>query len=159
MLTYVSFGTIRLILLDFMTKKISIEDVKKKFDSSKWPEIRTGMMVRITQRIKEGKKDRLQRVEGLVIATKHGREPGASITIRRVVEGVGIEWIIPLMTANVEKIEILQKSRVRRAKLYYIRERSQKQIRAALKNTLNVPQGDTTPKKEKEIVKEEVKTE
>ncbi|HPR91548.1 MAG TPA: 50S ribosomal protein L19 [Candidatus Paceibacterota bacterium] len=144
-----------------MAKKISIEDIKKKFDSSRWPEIQTGMMVRITQRIKEGKKDRLQRVEGLVIAVKHGHEPGGSITIRRVVEGVGIEWIIPLMTPNIEKIEVLQKSKVRRAKLYYIRERSQKQIRAALKNTLNVAHNDTSPKQatEEDKVKEEVKTE
>jgi len=144
-----------------MANKISIEDVKKKFDYSRWPDIRTGMMVRITQRIKEGKKDRLQRVEGLVIAVKHGHEPGGSITVRRVVDGVGVEWIIPLMTANIEKIEVLQKSKVRRAKLYYIRERSQKQIRAALKNTLNVTPADTTPKKVavKEEKKEEVKTE
>ncbi len=96
------------------------------------PEIRPGDTVRVVQKIpgsdlarpgkKEGAKEKTQVFEGVVIARKHGREIGATITVRRVISGIGVERIFPIHSPTIEKIEILKKGRVRRAKLYYLRK-------------------------------------
>lgn len=83
--------------------------------------IAPGDTVKIYQKIKEKDKERIQPFEGLVLARKHGKEIGATITVRKVVAGIGVEKIIPLNSPLVDKIEILKKSKVRRAKLYYLR--------------------------------------
>lgn len=85
------------------------------------PDIRPGQEVKIFQIIKEGDKERVHAFEGLVIARKHGKEAGATITIRRIAAGVGMEMVLPLHSPSIQKIEILRKSKVRRAKLYYLR--------------------------------------
>ena len=96
------------------------------------PEIRPGDTVRVYQRIKEilkkGKsskgqevKERIQPFEGLVIAKKHGKGISATITVRKIIGGIGVEKIYPLHSPTLEKIEILKRSKVRRAKLYYLR--------------------------------------
>ena len=95
------------------------------------PEIRPGDTVRVYQKIKEGDKERIQAFEGLVIARKHGKGAGAMITVRKVVEGIGVERIFPLHSPIIEKIEILKREKARRAKLYYLREAKGK--RAKLK--------------------------
>src|SRR3989344_2924816 len=95
--------------------------------------VRSGDTVRVWQKIQEKGKTRLQAFEGLVIARKHGREPGATFTVRRVASGVGVEKIFPLYSPVIDKIEILRRSRVRRAKLYYIRHKSAKNIRRKMK--------------------------
>jgi len=96
-------------------------------------EIKPGMYIKISQRIKDGDKEKTQHIEGLVIARKHGKEPGATITIRRIMDGVGVEWILPVFSPKIKKIELVRAARVRRAKLYFLRDKSQKQIRAKLK--------------------------
>lgn len=96
-------------------------------------DLRPGDTVRVQQKIVEKGKTRLQAFEGLVIARKHGHEPGATFTVRKVASGVGMEKIFPLYSPNIEKIEILKRSRVRRAKLYYIREKAAKEIRKKMK--------------------------
>ena len=68
--------------------------------------LRAGDSVRVTQKIKEGDKSRLQAFEGLVIARKHGSEPGATFTVRKTAGGYGIERIFPLYSPMIEKIEI-----------------------------------------------------
>lgn len=86
------------------------------------PEIRAGDTVRVYQTIKEGEKEHTQIFEGIVIARKHGKEVGATITVRREISGIGVEKIFPLHSSLIKKIEILKKGKARRAKLYYLRE-------------------------------------
>jgi len=93
------------------------------------PEIRPGDTVRVYQKVQEKNKERVQTFEGEVLARKHGKEVGATITVRRVVGGVGIEKIFPLHSPTIEKIEVLRRGKVRRAKLYYLREAKGKKAR------------------------------
>ncbi len=71
--------------------------------------------------------------EGIVIAKKHGNEAGGTFTVRKVISGVGVEKIFPVNSPTIEKIEVLKKARVRRAKLYYLREKSRKEARRKIK--------------------------
>ena len=79
--------------------------------------LQPGSIVKVWQKIKEGDKTRLQSFEGLIIAKKHGLEPGATFTVRKMVGDIGVERIFPLYSPNIEKIEIVSRSKVRRAKL------------------------------------------
>lgn len=117
---------------------INIEE-RKKLD------IRSGDTVRVAQKIierdkKTGKpKTRLQVFEGLCLAVKHGKEAGATFTLRKVASGVGVERIFPLYSPAIEKIEVVKRSKVRRAKLYHIREKAAKEIKRAMRNVREVP--------------------
>jgi len=93
------------------------------------PGIRPGDTILVSQKIREGDKERIQDFEGLVIARKHGKEIGATITVRRVIGGIGVERIFPLHSPTIEKIEIIKRGRVRRAKLYYLRKAKGKKAR------------------------------
>lgn len=95
--------------------------------------VKPGNTVRVWQKIKEGNKTRLQAFEGLIIAHKHGNEPGATFTVRRVIDGIGVERIFPLFSPNIEKVDLVKRSRARRAKLYYIREKAAKEISKKMK--------------------------
>lgn len=106
------------------------------------PDIRPGDKVRVYQKIKEivdkgkGKKEKkegTQIFEGIVLAKKHGKEIGATFTVRNIIEGVGVERIFPLHSPAIEKIEVLERKKVRRAKLYYLRKKAEKEIRRKLK--------------------------
>lgn len=99
------------------------------------PDISSGDTVRVYQKVKEGEKFRTQIFEGLIIAHQHGRESGATVTVRKVSGGVGVERIFPLHLPTIEKIELVKKSKVRRAKLYYIRAKSAKETRRKLRTT------------------------
>jgi len=103
-------------------------DERKKLD------IRSGDTVKVWQKIKEGEKTRSQVFEGLVLARKHGAESGATFTVRRVASGVGVEKIFPLYSPTIEKIEITKRAKVRRAKLYHIREKVAKEISRQMRN-------------------------
>lgn len=85
------------------------------------PELRSGYTVRVHQKIQEGDKDRRQIFEGTVIKLNSGAGVSKTVTVRKVVDNVGVEKIFPLMSPNVIKIEVVKKSKVRRAKLYYLR--------------------------------------
>ena len=91
-------------------------------------DLRAGDTVKVWQKIQEKGKTRLQAFEGLVLARKHGKEAGATFTVRRVASGVGVEKIFPLYSPIIDKIEILKRSQVRRAKLYHIREKAAKEV-------------------------------
>ncbi len=96
--------------------------------------IKAGDTVRVHQKIKDDKgKTRLQVFEGLVLARKHGDEPGATFTVRKVVDGIGVEKIFPLFSPLIDKIEIIRRSKVRRAKLYYIREKVAREIKRQMR--------------------------
>ena len=79
-------------------------------------------------------KFRLQAFEGTVLARKHGTEPGATFTVRRIASGVGVERIFPLYSPMIDKIEVVKRSKVRRAKLYHIREKAAKEVRRQMRN-------------------------
>jgi len=96
--------------------------------------IRSGDTVRVHQKIQEKGKTRLQVFEGLVIARKHGSEAGATFTVRSTHSGVGVERIFTLYSPLIDKIEIVRRSKVRRAKLYYIRNKVAREIRRQLRN-------------------------
>ena len=98
------------------------------------PEIQPGDTVNVSQRIKEKGKERLQAFEGIVLARKHGKGINATITVRKVVAGVGVEKIFPLHTPTIEKIEITKRGKVRRAKLYYLREAKGRKARLKRKD-------------------------
>lgn len=95
--------------------------------------VKAGDTVRVTQKIMEKGKTRLQVFEGLVIAVKHGTEAGATFTVRKVASGVGVEKTFPLYSPMIDKIEIVKRTKTRRAKLYYIREKAAKEIRRAMR--------------------------
>ena len=120
-------------------------------------DIRPGDTVRVWQRIKEGGKTRLQAFEGLVLARKHGKEPGATFTVRKVVGGVGVERIFPLYLPTIEKIELIRRSKVRRAKLYYIRDRAAKETRKKMKQVRMVGEVMMDKKDEKKEGDDEIK--
>jgi large subunit ribosomal protein L19 len=106
-------------------------DFRKKLD------IRPGDTVRVWQKIEEDKgKFRLQAFEGLVLSRKHGREAGAMFTVRKVIGGVGVERIFPLYSPMIDEIEMIRRSKVRRAKLYFIREKATKEIRRQMRRTM-----------------------
>lgn len=98
------------------------------------PEIRPGDTVKVIQKIKDGDKERQTSFEGIIIARKHGGEPGATFTVRRVVGGIGVERIFPLHSPSTAKIEILRRAKTRRAKLYYIREKAAREVRKKMKS-------------------------
>lgn len=86
-----------------------------------------GMLVKVHQKIKEfnskgEEKDRIQIFEGTIIAAKHGNEPGATITVRKISNAVGVEKIFPIHSPIVDKIEIVKEYVVRRAKLHFLRK-------------------------------------
>lgn len=88
---------------------------------------------------REANKFRLQAFEGIVLARKHGKESGATFTVRKVASGVGVERIFPLYSPMIDKIEITKKSRARRSKLYYIRTKAVKDVRKKMRSvTANV---------------------
>jgi len=90
-------------------------------------QIKPGMVIRVHQKIKDvntkgEEKERIQVYEGLVLAKKHGKEQGATITVRKISEGIGVERIFPIYSPLIEKFELVDQKIVRRAKLYYARD-------------------------------------
>jgi len=85
------------------------------------PDLRSGDRVKVHQKVKEGGKERIQIFEGLVIKTQHGRGIGGTFTVRRLASGVGVEKTFPLHLPSIVKIEKVKSAKVRRAKLYYVR--------------------------------------
>lgn len=125
--------------------------------------VRPGDTVRVTQNIIELKKGRgtdkkektiknarKQVFEGLVLAVKHGTQAGASFTVRAILSGVGVEKVFPLYSPAIDSIEIVKRSPVRRAKLYFIREKAAKEMRRQLRNArmMNVKSDETLPAEE-----------
>ena len=95
--------------------------------------IKPGDTVKVHQRIVDKGKTRIQIFEGIVLARKHGDEAGATFTVRKVASGVGVEKIYPLYSPLIEQIEIVKRAKVRRAKLYYIREKVAREIKRQMR--------------------------
>ena len=97
--------------------------------------IKAGDTVRVHQKIQDKGKTRIQIFEGIVLARKHGNEPGATFTVRKVASGVGVEKIFPLYSPMIDKLEIVKRSKVRRSKLYFIREKVAREIKRQMRRT------------------------
>ena len=107
-------------------------EARKKID------FKAGDTVNVWSKILEEKgKFRLQAFEGIVLARKHGREAGATFTVRKVASGVGVERFFPLYSPMIDKIEIPKKPRARRSKLYYIRTKAVKDVRGKMRAVTN----------------------
>lgn len=85
------------------------------------PDFQAGDVVKVFRKIKEGEKERIQIFEGIIIAIKAKQSSSPMITVRKVSFGIGIELVLPIFSPNIEKIELIKRAKVRRAKLYYLR--------------------------------------
>ncbi len=97
-------------------------------------DLKTGMTVRIYQKIKElnmkkEERERIQYFEGIVIGRKHNKETGGTVRVRRVSGGVGVEKIFPINLPTINKVEILKQAKVRRAKLYFLKRGYKKKLK------------------------------
>ncbi|MGI8469509.1 MAG: 50S ribosomal protein L19 [Pyrinomonadaceae bacterium] len=123
-----------------------LDSIEKTQLKENIPAFQSGDTVKIHVRIKEGNKERLQVFEGLVIARKHGgaRE---TVTVRKVSFGVGVERIFPLHATIIDHIDVVRRGKVRRAKLYYLRELRGKAARIKERDTRNKDAAKTAAKK------------
>jgi large subunit ribosomal protein L19 len=118
-------------------------------------DIRAGDTVKVYTKIEEKGKTRLQMFQGLVLAVKHGHEPGATFTVRKISNGVGVERIFPLYSPNIDKIEIVRRSKVRRSKLYFLREKVAREIRRKMRNFIDFAMStDELTKEQEEVLAE-----
>lgn len=113
------------------------------------PEIKTGDIVRVHKKIKEGDKERVQIIKGLVISIKGKQSSSPTITVRRE----GVEMIFPIYLPTIEKIEVLRHSKVRKSKIYYMRERSGKSAKMRIKDFSE--EEKTAQKEERKAIKAE----
>ena len=107
---------------------MNVDSLYQVKSNSNVPELSPGDTVRVTFKVKEAARERLQTLAGLVIKVKRGRG-GGSFTIRRVTSGVGVEHTFPFASPLLDKVEVVRHGKVRRAKLYYMRRLSAKEAR------------------------------
>ena len=93
------------------------------------PEFKAGDTVNVHVRIREGSKERIQQFQGTVIQRRNANTNGETFTVRKISNGVGVERILPVLSPNIDKIEVLRKGKVRRARLFYLRGRHGKAAR------------------------------
>ena len=96
---------------------------------AKHPAFQAGDTVNVHVKITEGNKERIQQFQGVVIQRKNGNSNGETFTVRKVSNSVGVERIFPLLSPSIEKIEVVRRGKVRRARLYYLRGRQGKAAR------------------------------
>lgn len=142
-----------------MTAQLLHELAKKH--ARKVPEVRPGYTVAVHETIREGEKDRVQIFEGLVISVHNGHTPtDASITVRRIASGVGVEKVFPLMSPMIDRIEVKKVAKIRRAKLFFLRGRTGRAARLSERFTTSEEFGVAVAVEPKEeIAVEETKTE
>ncbi len=123
--------------------------VKSKIKEQKEiPDIKPGDIVKIYETISEEKGKKAQIFEGVVLARKHKKEAGATITVRRIIDRIGVEKIFPILSPAIQKIEIVRRAKVRRAKLYYLRNLSKKKARLKKKEDPIVPEMHQSPQEQ-----------
>lgn len=127
---------------------VSSESVKKL-------DVKSGDTVRVFSKIQEKGKTRLQAFEGLVLARKHGSEMGATITVRKISNGVGVERIFPLHSPSIDRIELVKRSKTKRSKLYFLKDKTNKEIRKKLK-AFGVVVSDKEEVKDEDMMEEVV---
>jgi len=115
---------------------VDVED-RKKLNIKAGDTIKVSVKI-IEKNAKGKERVRIQIFEGLVLSRKHGNEPGAMITVRKVSAGVGVERIFPVFSPIIDKIEVVKRGKVRRSKLYFIREKVNKEIRRQMRRAKQV---------------------
>ncbi len=130
---------------------------RKKID------MRAGDTVRVSVKIEEKGKTRIQNFEGIVLTRKHGNEPGATFTVRRSTGLVGVEKVFPLFSPTIEKIEVLKRAKVKQSNLYHIRRKATKEVKKHIKNMRaaveqeeeeDIKESDSNPKDKEEKIEE-----
>ncbi len=106
-----------------------MEKILEKYTKKVVPAVKPVDTVKVHLKVKEGAKERVQIFEGMVIAVKHGKELNGTFTVRKESFGVGVERIFPLHSPRIVKVERIKQSKVRRSKLYYMRELTGKEAR------------------------------
>jgi large subunit ribosomal protein L19 len=117
--------------------------------ATKMPELRAGDVVKVFRKIIEGGKERIQLFEGMVISVKGKQSSSATITVRKVSNGVGVELVLPIQSPIIDRIEVVKRAKVRKSKLYFVRERSVKSLKMKYTNV-------EAPKAVKPVVEEKV---
>ena len=107
------------------------EQIARLTEGREIPDFRPGDTVRVQYKVVEGTRERIQAYEGVVIAKRGGKNLNASFIVRKISSGEGVERIFPLYSPNIAGIEVIRRGRVRRAKLYYLRERRGRSARIA----------------------------
>lgn len=118
-------------------KETNKKETVKAVEKNKMPELKPGMTVRVYQKIKEinvkGKeKERIQYFEGIIIAKKHRKEIGATITVRKISDGIAVEKIFPINLPTIDKIEVKKIAKVNRAKLYFLKRGYKKKLKETI---------------------------
>ena len=134
-------------------EEINQSNVKKILEEKKIPEFSPGDVVKVGVRITEGKRDRIQYFEGVCIAKKN-RDINSSFTVRKISFGEGVERTFALFSSIIDSIKVIRSGKVRRAKLYYLRDRTGKSARIAEKIKKKI--GIDIVETKSEVVKEEV---
>ncbi|OGP15773.1 MAG: 50S ribosomal protein L19 [Deltaproteobacteria bacterium RIFCSPLOWO2_02_FULL_50_16] len=109
-------------------KKKKSKAAKKEESNSPQTDFRSGDTIRVFSKVKEGEKERLQIFEGVVIK-RRGSGAGATFTVRKISYGVGVERIFPVISPSIERVEFVSRGKVRRSKLYYLRDLSGRKAR------------------------------
>jgi len=124
------------------------------------PDLKPGDTIKVHQKIKEGDKERIQVFEGIVTAHKHGTGISGTITVRKVVDGVGVERVFPIHSPSIDKIEVLRHAKVRRAKLYYLKTAKGKNAKLKRKDLAAAVAEVPAEEPKKDVIStQEVKTE
>src|SRR6185295_453232 len=108
---------------------VTLQELHAEAGAKKFPRFRAGQTVKVHQRIKEGDKERIQIFQGLVIETTGGTSICGSITVRKIVDGIGVEKVFPLHLPSIEKIELVKEGKVRQARIFFMRDRQGKSAR------------------------------
>lgn len=112
-----------------MSDLIKLVEAQAREDQKKFPDFKAGDTINVHVRIREGNKERIQQFRGTVIQKKNPNCNGETFTVRKVSNGVGIERIFPLLSPNIDQIELIRQGKVRRARLFYLRGRQGKAAR------------------------------
>jgi len=139
--------------LSMRIEDLDREHIKKIGDKKKIPEFSPGDTIKVNVRIVEGKRQRIQAFEGVCIARKN-RGINSTFTVRKISFGEGVERLFPIHSPNVESVEVIRTGKVRRAKLYYLRDRKGKSARIAEKIRKKIGVDIMQPIPSKEVVQE-----
>ena len=112
-----------------MSELIKLIEAEYQDRRTAMPKFKAGDTVNVHVKIKEGNKERIQQFQGTVIQRRNKSSNGETFTVRKVSNGVGIERIFPILSPNIEKVELIRRGKVRRARLFYLRGRQGKAAR------------------------------
>ena len=127
-----------------IVQQLAAEEKARLTEKRAIPDFQPGDTLRVNVKIKEGERERVQAFEGVCIA-RAGGGVNENFTVRKISFGEGVERVFPILSPNIESIEVKRRGVVRRAKLYYLRDRRGKSARIAEKQTVRAPKGVSVP--------------